>query len=122
MGILSPTRDLNYVEDTVNGIIEIYKSDKLFGEVTNIGSNVEISIGDLANKIFQLLNKNIEIVHEEERIRPENSEVERLLCDHKKIIKNTKWLPKYSLEQGLKETIEWISKNLSIYKSEIYNV
>lgn len=122
LGNLAPTRDLTFVKDTCKGFLEIYKSDKLFGEITNIGMNDEISVVDLVHKITNLMGKEIEIVNEEERIRPENSEVERLRCDNQKLVNNTNWKPDYNLEKGLNETIKWLEKNTSLYKAHIYNV
>jgi dTDP-glucose 4,6-dehydratase len=122
LGNLNPTRDLTFVKDTCKGFIEIYKCDKLFGEITNIGMKEEITIGDLVNKIAKLLNTPIEIETEEQRVRPENSEVERLLCDNTKLIANTNWNPDYNLEKGLVETIDWLEKNINLYKTDIYNV
>lgn len=122
LGNLQPTRDMNYVIDTVNGFIKIAECDELLGEVTNIGSGKEISIGDLARLISQLMGVEIEIVQEEQRFRPEKSEVERLLCDNTKLKKFTDWEPKYSLEEGLNETIKWMSSHLNMYKPEVYNV
>lgn len=124
LGNLSPTRDLTFVTDTCNGFIEIYKSVSLFGEVTNIGMNSEISIGDLANLIARLMGEDLTINASQERIRPENSEIERLVCDNSKLLKHTSWKPKYTIEQGVAEVIEWMKnpENLSIYKAERYNV
>ena len=124
LGSLSPTRDLSYVTDTCNAFIDIYESESLFGEVTNIGMNSEISIGDLTDLIANLMNADITIESSEERIRPENSEVERLVCDNSKLMKYTSWKPKYTLEKGLTEVIEWMENpgNLTIYKAEQYNV
>lgn len=122
LGNLSPTRDLTFVKDTANGFYEIFKSKTLFGEVTNIGMNEEISIADLAQLIIKLLKSNTIIENEDLRIRPAKSEVEQLRCNNEKIIKNTNWKPKYNLETGLTETIEWLKKNIHIYKTNIYNV
>lgn len=124
LGNLSPTRDLTFVKDTCTGFIEVHKSDKLIGEITNIGMNEEISVGDLAHKIAQLMGKEIEIISDEERLRPDNSEVERLKCDNSKLLKHTSWKPDYTLESGLKETINWFTdpENLKKYKANIYNV
>lgn len=122
LGNLKPTRDLTYVKDTVNGFYEIFKSEKLYGEVTNIGMNDEISIEELVLKIIDLTGMNAEISSDAERVRPEKSEVERLRCDNSKILNNTNWKPSYNLEKGLEETIEFIKNNLSIYKPELYNV
>lgn len=122
LGNLTPTRDFTFVLDTVNGFIEIAKSDKLFGEIVNIGMNKEISIGDLIMLIAELMDTKIEIISAQQRIRPDKSEVKRLLCDNTKIIKNTNWKPEYSLEDGLKETIDWFTENIQFYKPEIYNI
>jgi len=122
LGNLNPTRDLTYVKDTCKGFIEIYKSDKLLGEITNVGMNDEIAIKDLVDKISRLLSIEAEVETEELRVRPDNSEVERLLCDNTKLITNTGWKPDYDLERGLVETIEWLKKNIEIYKAGLYNV
>lgn len=122
LGNLDPKRDLTYIKDTVKGFIEIYKSDKLYGEIINIGTKSEISIGELAKLISKLIGKKIEIICDEQRVRPPKSEVERLFCDNTKIIENTNWRPLYSLNDGLIETIKWIKSHLKIYKSELYNV
>ena len=124
LGNLSPTRDLTFVKDTCNGFIEIYRSKKLFGEVTNIGMNQEISMGDLVNLIATQMGEEVKIISSEERVRPKSSEVERLVCDNKKIKANTNWRPKYTIEKGISETIEWFRNpnNLNIYKSGQYNV
>lgn len=122
VGNLSPTRDLTFVKDTCKGFIEIFKSDKLFGEVTNIGMDTEISIKELLELIIKIIGKNVEIEEESERIRPINSEVERLWCNNKKIKEETNWLPDYTIETGLKETISWLEENRQYYKTDIYNV
>ena len=122
LGNLEPTRDLTYVKDTCLGFLEIYNSKDLFGEVTNIGMNSEISIGDLAKKIGQLLEVDLSFEIENERIRPKNSEVERLVCSNTKLLNNTSWSPKYNLKSGLIETINWFKENGDIIKSKIYNV
>lgn len=122
LGNLEPTRDLTFVTDTCKGFIEIYRSERLFGEITNIGMNEEISIGELVNIIVKLLDVEIEIETENKRVRPKKSEVERLLCNNDKIIKNTNWKPSYNLKKGIVETIEWIKENINLYKSNIYNV
>lgn len=122
LGNLSPTRDLTFVKDICKGFLDIFNSEKLFGEITNIGMGSEISIGDLANKIATLIGKQVEIITEEERVRPAKSEVERLYCSNKKLVENTNWKPDYNLDKGLAETIEWFKNNLSNYKHDIYNV
>jgi NAD dependent epimerase/dehydratase len=124
LGSLTPTRDLNYVKDTVNGFVSIAKSDKTIGEEINISTQTEISVGDLAKKIASLMEIEITIKTDEQRIRPEKSEVERLLGSNQKILRLTDWMPKYNLDRGLLETIEWFSneKNRNSYKEWLYNV
>jgi len=124
LGSLTPTRDLTFVKDTCSGFDEIYKSDSLFGEVTNIGINSEISMGDLAQLIANTMNIQLTIKSSEERIRPKNSEVERLFCDNTKLLKHTSWKPNYTLEQGIGLVLEWMKNpdNLNYFKSDIYNV
>lgn len=122
LGSIHPTRDLTYVKDTVEGFLAVAQSGKSIGEVINIGMNSEISIKNLAKLIAELMNVEIEIAIENERLRPEKSEVERLRSDTKKAKELLGWSPKYTLESGLKETIAWFKRNLDFYKSEIYNV
>jgi len=122
LGNLSPTRDLNYVKDIANGFITVGLHENTIGDVYNLGTGQEISIGDLAEKIIELTEKEVEIIEDTQRIRPEKSEVERLLSNAEKAKKTTGWEPKYMLEEGLKETIDWIQDNLHHYKPEIYNV
>lgn len=122
VGNTTPTRDLTFVKDTCSGFLEIFKSEKLFGEIINIGMNNEISIKELIRLIMKIIGKEVEIEEETERIRPANSEVERLWCDNTKIRRETNWSPSYDLETGLKETISWIKENLQSYKVNIYNV
>ena len=124
LGNLSPTRDLTFVKDTCAGFEEIYKSDTLFGQVTNIGMKAEISIGALAQLIAETMNIQLTIRSSEKRIRPKSSEVERLFCDNAKLLKHTSWKPKYTLEEGIGEVIEWMKKpeNLNYFKFDEYNV
>ncbi len=122
LGNLSPTRDLTYVKDTVSGFFEIAKSDLAIGKVTNIGMKEEISMENLIKLIGKVMNTKIDVISDKKRVRPEKSEVERLLCDNSKIIENTNWRPKYNLEQGIKETADWMKDNIHFYKSNIYNV
>lgn len=124
LGSLHPTRDLTFVKDTVEGFVAIAKSDKTIGEEINIATQSEISIGDLANKLISIINPEAKIFEEEKRLRPKNSEVERLLGSNEKIKRLTNWEQRYSLDQGLKATIEWFksANNLKSYKTEIYNV
>ena len=107
LGNLTATRDLTFVKDTVDGFLEISKEEKLNGESVNIGMNNEISISDLVMKISEIINKKVTIKTDEQRIRPEKSEVSRLICDNSKIKKFTNWQPKYNLDQGLRITIDW---------------
>lgn len=122
LGALSPTRDFNYVKDTVRGFIAIAKSDKTIGEEINIATQQEISIGEVAREIIRQINPNAKIICDEQRLRPEKSEVNRLLGSNKKIKELTDWNPQYTLEQGLAETIEFFRNNLHRYKTDIYNI
>ncbi len=124
LGALTPTRDFNYVKNTVNGFVEIAKSQNTIGEEINIASQREISIRNLAEELIKQLNPKAKIICEEERIRPKNSEVSRLLGSNEKLKKLTQWSEEYTFEEGIKETIEWfkIKKNLDKYKTDIYNI
>lgn len=128
LGSLTPTRDFNYIKDTVAGFIQILNSDKGHGEVVNIGSNYEVSIGDTVNLIADILGLKIEVATDAQRIRPVESEVERLWADNTKAKKMFGWSPRYGglegFREGLTETIDWFSnqENLSRYKSNLYNV
>lgn len=122
LGNMTPTRDLTFVKDTAKGFYEIANADGLFGEITNIGMQEEITIGDLVQLITDIIGTQIEIISDEQRVRPDKSEVERLFCNNTKIKSNTLWTPDYTLQTGLKETVDWISNNLSYFKPEIYNV
>ncbi len=113
---------MTFVKDTVQGFWEIANNNALNGEITNIGMNNEISVKDIAVKISALLKKDLFFENDAQRVRPVNSEVERLYCDNSKIIKQTNWRPKYNLDSGLTETIEWIKAYINIYKWGIYNV
>lgn len=122
LGSLTPTRDFNYVKDTAEAFIKIAESNKTIGEVINAGSNYEISIGDIVKKIISIIGKDINIICDCERIRPENSEVNRLWADNTKIKELTSWMPQHSLDDGLRETVEWIKNNMKYFKTDIYNV
>ncbi len=122
LGNISPSRDITYVKDTVAGFLNIADSEKLFGQVTNIGMNAEVSIGELAQTIASLMKTKIKITQEKKRVRPKNSEVERLCCDNTKIRTLTRWQPRYTLESGLRETIVWFKRYAHLYKADIYNV
>ena len=124
LGALTPTRDFNYVKDTVKGFIEIAKSENTIGEEINIATCSEISIEELALEIINQINPKAKIICDEERLRPDKSEVNRLLGCNKKIKKLTNWNPEYSFKEGIKETIEWFKNEevLKKYKSDIYNI
>lgn len=122
LGSLEPTRDFNYVKDTVNGFIEIFKSDKTIGQVINIATQREISIGELANELIKQINLEAKIVCDTQRLRPQKSEVERLLGSNEKIRELTAWQPRYTFEEGIAETISFLKNNLNKYKPNIYNV
>ena len=124
LGDVIPTRDLLFVKDTVKGFVEIAKSDSLIGQDCNIATQSEISVKDLAQELIRQINPNAKIITDQERMRPEKSEVFRLYGSNKKILKNTNWKPSYDLSQGLSETINWFknSENLKRYKADIYNI
>jgi dTDP-glucose 4,6-dehydratase len=128
LGALSPTRDFNYIEDTVTGFISILESEKTNGEIINIGSGYEISIRDTVHLIASLMNINVAISEDISRVRPKLSEVERLLADNTKAKKMLNWSPEYhgadGLKKGLLKTIEWFNNpnNIKIYKTDRYNI
>ena len=128
LGALSPTRDFNYVMDTVAGFIAVAKSDASIGEVINIGSNYEISVQETAELIAKVMNTEIKFLTDEVRLRPQKSEVERLWASNEKALKLLGWQPQYAnrdgLERGLRQTVEWFTdpSNLKQYKSDAYNI
>jgi NAD dependent epimerase/dehydratase len=128
LGALHPTRDFNYIKDTVNGFIATAESDKSIGEVINIGSNYEISIGETVQIIAEIMGRQINTVKDKIRLRPEKSEVERLWADNSKARRLLSWAPDYfgheGLKRGLQETVTWFTtkENLKLYKSAIYNI
>ena len=122
LGSLTPTRDFNYVKDTAHGFIAMYESDKTIGQEINIATQKEISIGQLAEELIRQINPNAKIICDEDRLRPEKSEVNRLLGCNKKILELTDWKPQYTFEQGLAETIEFLRGNMDKYKVDIYNI
>ncbi len=122
LGSLTPTRDFNYVKDTAAGFVAIAESEKTIGEEINIATQKEISIGGLAYEIIRQINPNATIVCDEQRLRPEKSEVNRLLGANGKIKRLTSWEPQYTFEQGIEETIAWMRENMGGYKSDIYNI
>lgn len=122
LGSLAPTRDFNYVKDTVSGFISIFESDKTIGEEINIATQKEISIGQLAEELIKQINPNVKIICDEKRLRPKKSEVNRLLGCNEKMKQLTDWKPRYTLEEGLRNTIEFLKENLDRYKTDIYNL
>lgn len=124
LGDLSPTRDFNYVEDTCRGFIELAKCDTSIGEIVNIGSNYEISVKDTLELIKDIMQSDVLFITDDQRIRPENSEVFRLWCDNSKIKFLTGFEPRYSIMEGLEKTVLWFTKpeNLTKYKPGLYNV
>lgn len=124
LGDTIPTRDLLFVKDTAKGFSAIAKSNKTIGEEINIAAQQEISVGGLAQKLIDLINPNAIIISDGQRVRPKNSEVFRLLGSNEKLKSLTDWSASYSLDQGLKQTIEWFKdpENLKKYKHEIYNI
>ena len=124
LGDVSPTRDFNYVKDTCRGFVLLAESEKTIGKEINIASNSEISISDTLNLIKEIMNSDVKFLVDEQRLRPEHSEVFRLFGDNSLIHELTGYQPEYSLKRGLAETIEWLTKpeNLAKYKTGIYNV
>lgn len=124
LGDITPTRDLLFVKDTVNGFVEIAKCDALIGHEVNIATQSEITVGDLAQEMINQINPNAKIISDQQRLRPAKSEVFRLFGSNEKLKQYTNWEQKYSLEQGIAQTIEWfkIPENLIKYKADIYNV
>lgn len=122
LGSLTPTRDFNYVKDTANGFIAMYESDKTIGQEINIATQREISIGQLAQELIRQINPNARIICDEQRKRPVKSEVNRLLGSNRKIRELTNWIPNYTFEEGLAETIMFFEQNLNKYKTDIYNI
>jgi NAD dependent epimerase/dehydratase len=122
LGSLLPIRDFTYVMDTVDGFIKAAEIDKSNGQTINLGNNNEISIGELLDKIIHLTGSKITLKTDEERMRPQKSEVERLRCDNKKAMEILGWSPTYDIDAGLKETIGWMELNKEYYKADIYNI
>jgi NAD dependent epimerase/dehydratase len=124
LGDLTPTRDLNYVKDICRGFIALAEHDETIGKEINISSNYEISMADVAEKVMNIMNKKVKIITDQQRIRPEKSEVYRLWGDNSLISKLTAFEPEYSISQGLKLTCDWFSnpQRISRYKADVYNV
>jgi len=113
LGSTTPTRDFNYVEDTASGFLAVAACDRALGNVVNIGSGREISIGDLVHLLVEITGREVEVVTDEERVRPGASEVERLLCDNTRAREWAGWAPAFTLEEGLRRTADWVEQNLS---------
>jgi NAD dependent epimerase/dehydratase len=122
LGAMSPTRDFLYVTDTVQGLLRCGTAGGIEGETINLGTGVEVSIGDLAQRILRLLGVEVPIALDEGRLRPPNSEVERLVADVSKAKRLLAWQPEVTLDEGLRRTIEWLTGSLSSYKTSVYNV
>jgi dTDP-glucose 4,6-dehydratase len=122
LGALHPTRDLNYVSDTVEGFVKAADAPDALGEVINIGSGREISIGDLAARIVSLVGRDVTIEADEARLRPERSEVKRLVADAEKAHRLLGWQSTVSLDEGLKRTIAWISDHMGLYNPDFYSI
>jgi nucleoside-diphosphate-sugar epimerase len=124
LGDVTPTRDFNFVSDTCSGFLQLSKCDKAIGEIVNVGSNFEISVGDTLNLIRTMMKSDVEFITDDERLRPAKSEVFRLWCDNTKIFELTGFQPSYDIHSGLRATIDWFtrSENLVKYKTNIYNV
>ena len=128
LGALTPTRDFNYIMDTVNGFIAVAETERSVGEAINIGSNYEISIADTVELIAEVMGVKVAVVSEQIRLRPEKSEVERLWADNTKAKELLGWQPSYAgregFKRGLAETVAWFSdlENLKKYRTDIYNL
>ena len=122
LGDLAPRRDFTYVRDTVDAYLRAAQVDAALGEVINIGSNAEITIGDLAHRIVRLVGRDVQIVTDEQRLRPKDSEVRRLLADNRKARDLLGWSPRTSLDEGLAKTIDWIGRHLHRYQPGRYHV
>jgi NAD dependent epimerase/dehydratase len=122
LGSLEPVRDLTYVKDLVRGFLAVACAKACAGDTINIGTGRGIAVSDLAKAVSQILGKEFDLKVEQERIRPEKSEVWKLICDYSKARDTIGWEPEYSLEEGLRESIEWIQGNLARYKVDIYNI
>ena len=122
LGSTTPTRDFNYVEDTASGFLAVGACDQALGQVVNVGSGREISIGDLVELLADIAGRKVEIVTDTERIRPGGSEVERLLCDNTRAREWAGWKPEFSLEDGLRRTAEWVEQNLGSLRTRGYHV
>jgi dTDP-glucose 4,6-dehydratase len=122
IGARHPTRDLNFVTDTVRGFVRVAECPEAVGQVINLGTGREISVGDLVDTIVRLVGRRVEVTFDATRLRPDRSEVERLLADNSKARQLLGWAPEVSLEDGLTRTIQWISEHASLYRPREYAV
>jgi dTDP-glucose 4,6-dehydratase len=122
LGVLSAVRDFNYVEDTVAGFLAVARCDKALGEAVNLGSGAGVSIGEIAEMVMKIMGVRVEIVTDESRMRPEKSEVRRLLCDNTRAREWMGWQPRVPVEEGLRRTVEWFLANRHRYKARLFNV
>lgn len=122
LGATFPTRDLNFVSDTVDGFLKVAENDKALGEVINLGTGREVSVGDVAATIIRLVGRDIPVLFDANRVRPDASEVDRLLADATKAKQLVGWEPRHSLDEGLRMTIDWIRQHLDQYKPTVYAV
>lgn len=122
LGSLEPVRDFSFVKDTAEGFVKVSQSEESCGEVINVGFGKGITIGELARNIISIIGRDVEILSDDARVRPPKSEVMQLICDSRKATSMTGWKSSYSLNEGLKETVEFISENLSLYNTEAYTI
>jgi NAD dependent epimerase/dehydratase len=122
LGSVDPSRDFVYVEDTAAGILACAESSSTEGEVVNLGTGVEVSVGDLVERVLRLVGRNVELMLDPERVRPRGSEVERLVADATKARLLLGWQPSVDFDEGLRRTLEWIVGALDSYKPTLYNV
>jgi nucleoside-diphosphate-sugar epimerase len=122
LGALTPTRDFTYVDDTVRGFLAVIEAEKVIGKVINLGTGQELAIGDLVARIAQLMNTRVTVNTDQQRVRPEPSEVVRLVCDNRRAKELLRWEPSCSLTEGLARSIEWFTdnRNLQLYKTDRY--
>ena len=122
LGSTTPTRDFNYVDDTARGFLAVAESDRALGHVVNVGSGREISIGDLAELLVQVSGRDAKVTTDESRVRPDHSEVERLLCDNTRAREWCRWEPQVPLEEGLRRTSDWVRDNLDRLEAKSYQI
>ena len=122
IGSLTPIRDFSYVKDTVDGFVKIALSERSIGELINVGFGAGITIGELAESIINLIGGKVDIISDNQRVRPKNSEVMELICSNGKAKKLIDWEPHYTLRDGISETVSFIKDNLNLYKTDIYNI